>query len=120
MRNLSRLILIALCHASTAFAADTGLSDPTRPSDQSGQSERAAAHASNDEKLSLTLIRLGTSPLAVINGENVHLGATIAGYKLISLQPASATLIGSNGRIVLQLSADMRKSINTSAQNRSL
>lgn len=115
MRNISLLILIAYCHAATTFAADAGLSDPTRPN---GIADAIGEHESPKEKLSLTLIRLGTEPLAVINGKNVQPGATIAGYKLISLQPTSATLIGSNGRIVLQLATDIHKSMNYSAQNR--
>lgn len=115
MRNIFRLIFITACHASMALAEDAGLSDPTRPS---GFSEHIASHASVDEKLSLTLIRLGAAPLAVINGNNVRPGEFIAGYKLVSLQATSATLVGSNGRIVLQLSSAIRKSINYSAQNR--
>lgn len=115
MRNFFCLILITMCHASIAWGEDAGLNDPTRPS---GYSENTAAHASADEKLSLTLIRLGAAPLAVINGKNVRPGESIAGYKLVSLQSTSATLVGNNGRIVLQLSSAIRKPINYSAQNR--
>jgi len=101
------LSLTLLIGAATAYAAETALVDPTRPS---GFSDNFAAHDTSAARLTLTLIRLGSEPQAVINGKTVAPGETIAGYRLLSLQPASATLAGPNGRTVLQLAPTIRKS----------
>lgn len=87
-------------------AAESGLVDPTRPS---GFSERTATQATSSEKLMLTLIRLGAKPHAIINGETVEPGESIAGYRLLSLHTTSAILSGPNGRTVLQLAPTIRK-----------
>ena len=110
MRKILQFVFIAFGYAALALAADDNLNDPTRPN---GIIERSSAHESSDEKLLLTLIRLGAEPLAVINGKTVQLGETIAGYRLISLQTTSATLVSGNGRVVLQLAPTIRKSIST-------
>ncbi len=117
MRNFLSLAFIVGWSASAAIAADAvandkSLADPTRPS---GFSESVVSHAAAHEKLSLTLIRLGTEPLAVINGKNVAPGESIAGYRLLSLQTTTATLAGGNGRIVLQLAPTIRKSTISSS-----
>jgi hypothetical protein len=99
-----------------AFADDVDLNDPTRPN---ATLDDTTTQGSSSAKLSLSLIRLGPEPLAVINGKNVQPGETIAGYRLISLQPTSALLNGSNGRFVVRLAPTIRKSSSTnSLQNR--
>ena len=100
-------LIIANAAAYSAFAMENGLVDPTRPS---GYSERAASAESTSAKLTLTLVRLGTEPHAVINGKTVAPGESIAGYRLLSLQTTSAILSGPNGRTVLQLAPTIRKS----------
>ncbi|MFT3928982.1 MAG: hypothetical protein QM709_01690 [Spongiibacteraceae bacterium] len=121
MRNiqLPRLLPLisigALLIASAAYA-ESNLADPTRPS---GYSENASARANPSEKLTLTLIRLGTEPQAVINGKTVTPGELIAGHRLLSLQATSAVLSGPNGRTVLHLAPAIRKPSSTySVQNR--
>lgn len=127
MRSFERhsfvsLILAAACAAAPIASAaenravQNGLADPTRPS---GYSESTAAQAAPGEKLTLTLIRLGAKPHAVINGKTLAPGESIAGYRLLSLQTTSAVLSGPNGRTVLQLAPSIRKSSSTySVQNR--
>lgn len=114
------LLLILGAHAMHVLAADTqfvdaSLIDPTRPS---GFSETVNSGEAASETLALTLVRLGPEPLAVINGKNVQPGESINGYRLISLQPTRAILIGSGGRRVLQLSPAIRKPSNFSTQTR--
>lgn len=117
MRNFVSLILIIASVAMPlAFAVEKNLVDPTRPS---GFSETAAAPANPGETLTLTLIRLGREPHAVINGKTLAPGESIAGYRLLSLQTTSAILSGPNGRTVLHLAPTIRKSPSTnSTQNR--
>lgn len=127
MRSFVSLILIVATAAPLAFAvknasAEIGtaenkkLADPTRPS---GYSESVSVPTTPSEKLSLTLIRLGAQPHAVINGTTVAPGESIAGYRLLSLQTTNAILSGPNGRTVLQLAPSIRKSSPThSVQNR--
>ena len=110
------VVAYALVIANAAFAMESGLADPTRPS---GYSERAAPSESTGEKLTLTLIRLGTEPHAVINGKTVAPGESIAGYRLLSLQTTSAILSGPNGRTVLQLAPTIRKSTAAPSQSSS-
>lgn len=119
MRNaqiLLALSLIASLMTSAAFA-QSNFVDPTRPS---GYSESAATQTHTDaKKLTLTLIRLGSEPQAVINGRTVTPGETVAGYRLLSLQATSAVLSGPNGRTVLHLAPAIRKPSSTySVQNR--
>ena len=116
MRNLTLLALITCYLASFSIAEEAGLSDPTRPN---GFSEKPGGNEISSEKLSLTLIRLGPEPVAVINGKTVAPGESIAGYRLLSLQTTSAALTGFNGRVVLHLAPTIRKSSSTiSSQNR--
>ncbi len=110
MRNILSLTPILLCAyalVSPALAAESGLVDPTRPS---GYSESAASADSTGGKLTLTLIRLGAEPHAIINGRSVVPGESIGGYRLLSLQTTSAILNGPNGRTVLRLAPAIRKS----------
>lgn len=126
MRSFLSLILI-VATAPPVFAVENAsaeigaaenkkLADPTRPS---GYSESVSVPTTPSEKLSLTLIRLGAQPHAVINGTTVAPGESIAGYRLLSLQTTNAILSGPNGRTVLQLAPTIRKSSPThSVQNR--
>ena len=103
LRALPWLLLLA-CAGS--FALDAGLSDPTRPS--SFSAPRAGGHTAS--ALKLTFIRLGRAPLAVINGNSVSPGQSVAGYRLQSLQANSATLSGNGGKLVLTLNPTLEKS----------
>lgn len=106
--TIHRLALIAMLafYCSIARATEDGLVDPTRP----GISSDTQTNTASADSMKLTLIRLGAEPLAVINGRNVQPGETIDGYRLLSLQTRSATLAGSSGHIVLQLTPALHKS----------
>lgn len=115
MLKFVAVILIA-CSTASTFAVENGLSDPTRPS---GYNVSASTDTTSNEKLKLTLIRLGNKPHAVINGKTITPGDSIAGHRLLSLQTTSATLAGPNGRTVLQLAPTLHKSSSTiPVQNR--
>jgi hypothetical protein len=111
IRCLALLALLAFC-CGTARANDEGLIDPTRPPGNIDSDKLNTETPADAMKLSL--IRLGAEPLAVINGRNVQPGEIIDGYRLLSLQSRSATLAGSSGHIVLQLTPTLRKSTATS------
>ena len=110
MRNnplLLLLMLIGLFIPCGVRASDEGLVDPTRPPGNIGEAK--STEETPADAMKLTLIRLGADPLAVINGKNVQPGQSIDGYRLLSLQARSATLAGSSGRIVLELTPSLRK-----------
>ncbi|HEY3697909.1 MAG TPA: hypothetical protein VGK97_01165 [Spongiibacteraceae bacterium] len=110
-KSIALIAIFALC-CSAARATDEGLVDPTRPPNINSDTKLNTETPADAMKLSL--IRLGAEPLAVINGRNVQPGEIIDGYRLLSLQSRSATLAGSSGHIVLQLTPALRKSIATS------
>ncbi len=104
-------VLLGVAFAPLSQANDSAIADPTRPS---GFSENNIARDVASEKLVLTLIRLGAKPQAVINGKTVAIGNTIAGHRLLSLQPNSATLSGPNGPTLLQLVPAIHKTSSPS------
>lgn len=81
---MSKLILAFLCLLFAGFA--NALNDPMRPPffDGSGQS-------SSDKKpvsaLKLTMVlHAGNRQVAVVNGETVQVGESVAGYRVLSIK----------------------------------
>ena len=97
-------ILFLVLAAQPALAV--ALSDPTRPGDYGAH---AAADSTGNAPLLVTVIRLGSHPLAVINGVTLHPGDSIQGYRLLELRPDHVVLGDGGGHLVLPLVASLRR-----------
>jgi hypothetical protein len=107
MRNIFGFLFLVTCAAISATAviaeasAETSI-DPTRPSGFSSVTT-TSTKTPTDNALRLTMIRLGPQPLAIINGQALRPGETIAGQRLQSIQPGHVVLSGSQGQRTLAL-----------------
>jgi hypothetical protein len=99
-KKILAVVAICLCAAGSAFADASPLVDPTRPG---GAAAPGAAVKAGAASLRLTFIRLGTDPLAVVNGRSLRIGDAIDGRRVAAIQPGRVVLAGAQGQQVLSL-----------------
>lgn len=84
--GLAGVLLTVVVGISSALAS-TQQRDPTRPPQQS------ATVAQPQQTLQLTMIQSqGTSAWALVNGQRVRVGDTVAGYKVLSIDATKVRL----------------------------
>lgn len=92
-----------LCAVVLALAVGTAraetLTDPTRPD----RAPAAAAGKPATTDLRVTFIRLGTSPVAVINGQTLRPGDRLGDYTLLAIRSSGVLVSGPNGERVVRL-----------------
>ena len=101
-----RILIVAVCMAATAAAPAQALRDPTRPA--IGKGTIAASSEPSGWILQSVLI----SPVrryAIINGEVVALGGSVAGAELLSIAPERVTLRTREGLRVVYLFPDVTR-----------
>lgn len=103
-KALGALLLIMV--GATALADEAAI-DPTRPSGFSSP-VGSSSKTQTDNALRLSLIRLGPQPLAIINGQSLRPGETIAGLRVQSIQPGHVVLSGNQGQRTLALLPSLR------------
>jgi len=98
-RNVILLLSLLLgCFSSCAFASFSDLQDPTRPENFSG-SQSQAAHPWGLEAIIIAPERR----IAVIHGQMVKVGDSVAGFKVVAIQSNTVHLEGPHGSIILFL-----------------
>lgn len=100
--------LLALATTANGLQAET-LPDPTRPpaavlaAQQAATTEAEAAVEPAAGGLQAVLLRRPGKPLAIINGQTVHLGGKLGEARLVGLTETTVVLDGPNGRETLRL-----------------
>lgn len=105
MRHMP-ILIAAVCMVAASAAPAEALRDPTRPAATSGKGTGAA----NAERSGWVLQSVLISPerrYAIINGEVVPLGGSIAGAELIAVTAERVTLRTSQGLRVVHLFPDV-------------
>lgn len=100
------LLAAASGHARGEAASAPATADPTRPPAMLGEGDSKEEAKSSEPPpagLQTVILRKGSKPLAVINGQTVELGGTVGDARLVSLGETEAVLQGPNGKEVLRL-----------------
>jgi len=95
--------------AFAIFAQSENLSDPTRPS---GYTVATTAQKTAPSASRLTLVRLGSQPLAIISGKTVRVGDVIDGQRVVAIQSGRVVVSGAEGARTLLLSPSLQSAAN--------
>jgi MSHA biogenesis protein MshK len=119
MTTLRRALAAAVGIASLSTATAQSLRDPTRP-----PAAASAKPAASSERPDWVLQSVLISPerrYAIINGEVVRLGGSVAGAELIAVGEERVTLRTREGIRIVHLLPDVtRLTVDTSAQQRQM
>lgn len=108
-----KTLIFLLGSLATMAQAET-LPDPTRPpAAVLAAQQSAVADVTESEEaatgLQAVLLRRSGKPLAIINGQTVHLGGKLGDARLVRLTETTAVLDGPNGRETLRLIQDVSR-----------
>lgn len=110
---LHSLCAFSLVVCATAGAAEISI-DPTRPSG-SHVSATVSTKTQSKNALRLTMVRLGPQPLAIINGQTLRPGDTVAGMRVQSIHAGRVVLSGNQGQRTLALLPSLRMNAPSSS-----
>jgi len=90
------LLLVFLLYAQAGFA---NLRDPTRPENI----QEATASGLNQAWELQAIIVSRDHKVAIFNGQTLHLGSWLAGFKVVAIRPNTVHLEGPDGKMILFL-----------------